>query len=400
MTTLAERPIGSLPRLSPPTPTDIDDSLFTELCAELFASLPRSDQRAKGTTYVRGLLRAEGRKSIRKLASVSAGAVSEQGLHHFMCSSTWDWNPIRATLARWVVRTLPVQAWVVRPMVTPKAGEHSVGVDRGFSAEAGQMLNAQHAAGVWAAFDESCSPVNWRLHLTRTWLDDPVKRNCAAIPDDADVETSGSCAVAAYLEAMAFSGLPARPVVLDARSTDAPSIVRRLRAAGAPLFVRINAGQLLVPAHRVLPGRGAAPVAAQQIMAAVRDLRRPVYAPRPWPGGSSAGMLAAVVPVRLPDFGRGGRELALMGLWERGRGGPVAYWLTSLTTAGPATLVGLSRLMDRVDEDFERITDRMGIRDYAGRSYDGWHRHVTLVSAAHTIIALNSVGFTEGSYAS
>ena len=56
--------------------------------------------------------------------------------------------------------------------------------------------------------------------------------------------------------------------------------------------------------------------------------------------------------------------------------------------------------MDRVDEDFERITDRMGIRDYAGRSYDGWHRHVTLVSAAHTIIALNSVGFTEGSYAS
>ena len=34
------------------------DALLSELCAELFTSLPRSDQRSKGMDYVRGLLEA------------------------------------------------------------------------------------------------------------------------------------------------------------------------------------------------------------------------------------------------------------------------------------------------------------------------------------------------------
>jgi SRSO17 transposase len=41
-----------------------------------------------------------------------------------------------------------------------------------------------------------------------------------------------------------------------------------------------------------------------------------------------------------------------------------------------------------VDRDFADIADRVGVRDYAGRSFAGWHRHMTLASAAHAAVVL------------
>jgi SRSO17 transposase len=360
----------------------LDETVFTELCAELFSSLARSDQRRKGEIYVRGLLTVQGRKSIRKLASLS-GRVDEQSLHHFVCSSTWDWNAVREALAHYLLHTVPVRAWVIRPMVTPKAGEHSVGVDRRFCADAGHVLNVQQAVGVWAVSDGLTCPVNWRLHLPTAWTENSARRNRAAIPDDVDVETFGDCAVAAYLQMAEEWNLPVRPVVMDARRSDAPSAVRRLKASGLPMLIRVGGSQPLVPHFDALPGLGNEPVPAARIMTALRERRRPVFDPR-------TGMvtsLAAVVPVRLPATGSS-RELSLLGEWALNRPAPSALWLTDLTTTDPATLIRLSRHIRQVDEDFDRIADRVGIRDYSGRSYDGWHRHVTLASAAHAAASL------------
>jgi hypothetical protein len=52
------------------------------------------------------------------------------------------------------------------------------------------------------------------------------------------------------------------------------------------------------------------------------------------------------------------------------------------------TLLRLTRLTQRVARDFTEIADRVGIRDFSGRSFVGWHRHVTLASAAHAVIAV------------
>jgi syndecan 1 len=48
-----------------------------------------------------------------------------------------------------------------------------------------------------------------------------------------------------------------------------------------------------------------------------------------------------------------------------------------------------------VDEDFDRIADQVGIRDYSGRSFDGWHRHVTLASAAHAVASVAGRSATD-----
>ncbi|TDV47795.1 IS701 family transposase [Actinophytocola oryzae] len=334
-----------------------------ELCEVVFASLPRADQRARGAAYLRGLLAAPGRKSIRNIAAASGGP--EQGLHHFVSDSTWPWVPVRRALAGFVAARVEPSALVVRTMVVPKAGKESVGVGRRFDAALGKTFNAQQAVGVWVASERVSSPVAWRLHLSRTWLAD----------DRRGAETVGECAVAALRE---VPRRLARPVVLDARATPAAATVRGLARAGVAFVVRVDTTLRLSVPGPVLPGHESVP--ADWPMAAVRDLRRRVG----WVDvtGVPRTVLAAVVPVTLPGAG----ALRLLGVADRGAW-PEELWLTNLP-APPATVLRLARLTGRVDHDRAEIADRVGIRDYAGRSFAGWHRHVTLASAAHAVVAV------------
>jgi SRSO17 transposase len=355
------------------------DSTLDELCATLFASLRRADQRGRGAEYLRGLLAAPGRKSIRNIATATGSA--EQGLHHFVSDSTWDWVPVRHALAAYVEARMEPLAWVVRPMVIPKAGNQSVGVGRRFDPALGQTLNAQQAVGVWAASEWASTPVSWRLHLSRAWLTDRGRRGRAAIPDDAEPETSGDCAIEAFRE---MDGVATHPVILDAREMDTATTVRRLMSAGVPFLVRAPDTLRLSAVGAVLPGHGDDTVPAHWLAGAVKDRRRPVT----WTdaqGVPHAAVVATVAGVVLPDVG----ELCLFGATDVGGLWPAELWLTNLT-ALPATLLRLTRLMDRVDRDFTDIADRVGIRDFSGRSFVGWHRHITLASAAHAVIAVTA----------
>nr|WP_052165472.1 transposase [Micromonospora purpureochromogenes] len=348
------------------------DEDLTDLCDDILAGLPRSDQRRRGREYVRGLLLARGRKSIRNIAAISTEPAAEQALHHFVSDSTWDWMPVRRALARHVTRLGGARTWVLHPTLIRKAGTHSVGVGRRYSPGLGQSLNAQHAVGLWAASASVVTPVNWRLHLNEDWLSDEKRRRRAAIPDDLVTQSLGACTVEAYLEL----GVPAGElVVVDAREMDVEAVVRRLRAAGAPVLVRVPASLRLVPAA------GATAEPAGALAATVRHQRRPVFGLT-----ASPPVLAGTVAVRLPST-RSYDPLLLVELSAPGRGEPGQLWLTSRGDIGLADLVRRAALVRRVTDDLESTGDQVGLRDFTGRSYRGWHRHVTLASAAHTVLA-------------
>lgn len=399
MTSLVDRP-GNARRLTHASASGVHHALLAELCSTLFQTLPRRDQRAKGMEYVYGLLAADGRKSIRNIAALFGDQAAEQRLHHFICSSTWDWVPVRRALSRFVAHVAPPRAWVLRSMIIPKAGEHSVGVDRQFLADVGQVLNAQQAYGVWAASEELRSPVNWRLHMSPAWAEDRDRRVQAEIPDRMVSPSMGDCAVDAYLELMEDGGVPGRPVVLDARNLDVRNIVNRLSAVRVPFLARIGGSLRLTVTDPALTGHQADVLPAHHIARAARHLRRPVM----WSGGgadpTSHAQLAAGVRVRLPrDSQPSPRwgDLLLLANAEIGKPWPAQLWLTNMTAAEPAALLRLTTLVDRVDQDFANIADQVGVRDFAGRSFGGWHRHITLASAAHAVSALTRRDITAAS---
>ncbi|MEU1228293.1 transposase [Streptomyces sp. NPDC005828] len=365
--------------------------LLAELGAELFASMSRRDQRTKGMTYLRGLLEADGRKSIRSIAALYGDDATEQSLHHFIASSTWDWAPVRRALGQYVERVARPEAYVVHPVVIPKAGDTSVGVERRFVPMLGQVVNSQQAVAVWGAAPQWSSPLNWRLRLPPRWLADRSLRRQASIPDTEVPENLGQSLVGAYQDLIKKSRLPVRPVVMDARETDVAAVVERLRAADTPMLLRVDGTLRLTAEDAAFPRRGVS-MTAQQIMSTIWHIRRPGGEPADGllPHSPVATVRAALSPTAHPGHRPGQPEgpLLLMGVAERGHW-PVELWLTDLTSLSVHELLRLTALARRAERDLTEIADGVGIRDFSGRSFTGWHRHMTLASAAHVVAMLS-----------
>jgi SRSO17 transposase len=87
-----------------------------------------------------------------------------------------------------------------------------------------------------------------------------------------------------------------------------------------------------------------------------------------------------------------GGQLAVRWLvaeWPAGEPEPVKYWLANLPETTPLEqLVGLAKLRWRVEHDYRELKDALGLDHFEGRSWQGWHHHVTLVSVAHAFVTL------------
>ncbi len=364
---------------------------FTDLCDLLFSSLPRRDQRTRAAQYLRGLLQTDGRKSVRNIARTVGGDATDQGLHHFISASDWDWRPIRRTLARHVVDTHGMEVCVVHTMTIPKSGRRSVGVERCFVRDEGRVLNVQRAVGVWSVAAGAAYPLNWRIHLPAAWLADADRRAAAAIPPEVRPRPLEDQVVELCAETTEDWRLPRRPVVFDARELDVAAVVGRLRAIGTPLLARIAPDQGLFVADPTLTGhRGAAPVAAGEIAKAARgslhgmswrgrDLARAARPGRVVMVGAGLTPRPSSAPERPAD-------LLLVQLPADGSGTGGTLWLTDLPAHRIGEVARCAHAAGRVARDAAEVAEKVGLRDYSGRSYGGWHRHVTLAGAAHALV--------------
>ena len=79
----------------------------------------------------------------------------------------------------------------------------------------------------------------------------------------------------------------------------------------------------------------------------------------------------------------------LLAEWPEGQEEPVKYWLSNLPeTTAVADLVRLAKLRWRIELDYRELKDALGLDHFEGRSFRGWHHHVTLVSLAHAFLTL------------
>ena len=53
-----------------------------------------------------------------------------------------------------------------------------------------------------------------------------------------------------------------------------------------------------------------------------------------------------------------------------------------------AILVRLAKLRWRIEHDYREIKQPLGLVHFEGRSFNGWHHHVTLASLAHVFCTL------------
>ncbi|NYH79990.1 hypothetical protein FHR84_003339 [Actinopolyspora biskrensis] len=363
------------------------EEVVDELCANVFSALSRSDQRRRGQEYVLGLLSTTGRRSIRNMATGIGGAAAAQRLHHFVHGSTWDWMAVRNLLVRYLRERVRPLAWVVSPLSIPKAGDHSVGVST--------TSSSQRAFGLWMVTEDFAVPVNWRLFLSPEWTDDRSRRGKAGIPPGLGNETSGQCAANVVLEAVRAWGTLGAPVIFDNAEAEIDLPGSGLATAEFPYLLRVPRSARFSVADPSLPGYGSGTLPAQRLLDSVRGLRRAVGWTDPLTGESSTTQSAAVRVGSLHERrgtyspGSTGRPLRLLGEWADPQRPPAHMWLTNAPTPPVETLLRSTKLAGRASGDARAVGDEVGMRDFEGRSFPGWHRHITLVSIAHAARVLS-----------
>jgi SRSO17 transposase len=117
-----------------------------EFTSGMLGGLARSDQRAVGELYVRGLLTDGQRKSMQPMAERLG--VDHQRLQQFITSSTWDYVAVRRNVARWFAASQPVEALVIDDTGFAKDGTASPCVARQYSGTLGKVGNCQIGVSV------------------------------------------------------------------------------------------------------------------------------------------------------------------------------------------------------------------------------------------------------------
>jgi SRSO17 transposase len=73
--------------------------------------------------------------------------------------------------------------------------------------------------------------------------------------------------------------------------------------------------------------------------------------------------------------------------WPPGQAEPSDYWLSDLPPDTPITeLVRLAKMRWRIEHDYRELKTGLGLDHFEGRSWIGWHRHVTLTAAAQLFL--------------
>jgi len=377
---------------------------------DVFASLPRTDQRARGQCYLRGLMLDGRRKSIEPMAA-RLGEVHYQALHHFVATSPWDWRPVRRRLAEVLVGALGPTAWVVDDTGFPKDGTHSVGVQRQYSGTLGKTANCQLGVSVDAVTEHASCPLDWRLFLPERWDRDAMAARRAAchLPDEVHHRPKWQL-VLDMLDELAGWGLHPPVLLADSGYGEVGEFRAGLEARQTPYVVEVRADTSAYP-EQVRPtiapyrGRGRRP--------------RPRYRDKPgslaqlalqagqqacveliWRRGSKGLQRGRFLRLRVRPAGVTPRRLArqdggelparwLLAEWPAGKPEPTKYWLSDLPETTPLVdLVRLARSRWRVEQDYRELKGALGLDHFEGRGWAGWHHHVTLVSVAHGFLTL------------
>ncbi|MET7787237.1 IS701 family transposase [Streptomyces sp900116325] len=381
--------------------------------ADVFASVPRKDQRAKGDCYLRGLMLDGRRKSIQPMAERLPDG-NEQNLQQFVNQSTWDPVPVRRRLAQRMVPQVGPDAWAVDDVSFPKDGRMSVPVAHQYCGALGKQANCQVAVSVHALSDTASCPLQWRLFVPQEWADDPVRRCKTQIPDEIGHREKWRLALDT-LDELAGWGLVPPVLVADAGYGQNADFRDGLERRGIDYVVAIRSDVTVHP-HDALPTAPAWSGNGRKPQPRYRDRPTPVAALAAghgrqafnevtWREGSRGPMRSRFLALRVRPAGIKSRRLAqaaatdpgswdgvlpevtLLIEWPAGAEEPTDYWLSNLAADTPvAELVRLAKIRWRIEHDYRELKHGLGLDHFEGRSWTGWHHHVTLVTAAHAFL--------------
>jgi SRSO17 transposase len=298
-------------------------------------------------------------------------------------------------------------------------------VARQYSGTLGKTGNCQIGVSVQMVTDTASVAANWRLFCPASWDDATIadadraatvraRRDRAGIPDGVRHREKWRLALDMIDQMVEQWGLPKLPVVSDSGYGDCTLFRLGLAERGLSYVVEVDPTATAYPADAapVTPaytGRGRPPRPAYPDKPvtfkdlALRAGRTPVrqvtwrHGTKRTPVNPTAAMRSTFLAVRIRPANRDIPRCAdgslpecwLIAEWPPEADEPVKYWLSNMNKrTSLKTMVRLAKLRWRVEHDYRELKTGLGIDHFEGRSWIGWHRHVTLAVLAQAFCTL------------
>lgn len=371
--------------------------------APLFGSVK---PQAHALTYLRGLLLHTGRKNTEAMA-LACGECKVRALQDFLATSTWDYRTVQREIQAVFAEDLvpSTRQWnlgtvgVIDESGFLKKGTHSVGVGRQWCGRVGKTDNCQVGVFLVGVTPAGCALLDHQLYLPEDWVLDPKRRQEVGVPRAITFRTKPEISLDAHARIAAAALVAFDWLVFDeVYGRDGPFLTelerRRQRyVAEVPVTTTVWTED---PRTQVPPysGRGRQPQrpvrdsvrSVKELGAALPAAAWQVVCLREGAGEPVVYEFAAVRAWAMRDGGPG-PAIGVMVRRPVGGAGEWKYFVTNAAAETPLeTLALVSGCRMRVEEFFEDGKSHLGMASYEGRTWAGWHHHMTLVALAHLLV--------------
>jgi SRSO17 transposase len=367
--------------------------------------LGRPEQRASFATYAHGIVGDGERKSVEPIAARATADPREckqmhDRLLYFVGRSPWSDRLVRREAALYALEALqaqePVTTWIIDDTGFLKQGTHSVGVQRQYTGSAGKIANCQIGVSLSIATRNEHLPIDFELYLPKSWTEDPVRRAEAHIPEHVVFKTKTELAMDLISRAV-DARLPGEIVLMDSAYGDSSDLRNVIRTYGLDIGVAIKALTkvwLLDAAER----RRGDPIGVQQLGI---ELGPKAFRQITWRDGTLGArkkLRSRFCFRRVKVAHDDGTEAAdreplwLVIEWPENEERPTKFVLTSLPRRlSKKQIVRIIKERWRTERAYEDLKGEFGLDHFEGRSFPGWHHHVSVVLCCYAFVVAERV---------
>lgn len=266
----------------------------------------------------------------------------------------------------------------------PKQGEHSVGVARQYCSELGKVANCQVVVTCHYADMAASWPVNARLYLPVEWTDDPERMRESGVPGNVQFQTKPEIALALLDEANRI-GIPHEAVVTDAGYGGDDPYLSGLESRKEHY---VNA----VPCDFTVIIEKDPQAVAQRADGVMHHFPKREWRTIRWREGTKGWLSKKFIAVRAYSALDGERKTPGWLIGERpgyGQTGKWKYYFSDFAANVPLDkLVEYVHRRWHIDRFYEDAKNELGLGDYQGRKWIGFHRHIIIVMITYSFLAL------------
>jgi len=299
---------------------------------------------------------------------------------------------VRADAARYAIDAVqerePITTWIIDDTGFLKQGDHSVGVQRQYTGSAGKIANCQLGVSLAVASRTEQIAVDFELYLPAKWTEDAARRREARIPDQVTFKTKIDLALDMIKRAKS-DGIPGNIMLADSAYGESSDFRKTVRELGFDFAVGglPNLGVIRLDRNDRVCSK------PQSVADVIAALPKKAFRMVTWRDGSKSKLSSRFCFVRVQTTYDDGIPLAmrerlwLVAEWPESEKKPGKFVLTTLPRRmSKKQIVQLFKERWRTERMYEDLKGELGLDHFEGRSFTGWHHHVSVVLCCYAFV--------------